>query len=188
MTALDLITYDRSAFADTADEIFRELTTTLPWVRRDSTPRMECFYSTVGLPYTYGSGNFSRTYNPEPVFNDLVMSINEKVKLYNTDGGIFELCFLNRYLTQRDHLGWHADDSPEIAKDKPIVVVTFGAEREIWFKRIGKDENDVESVLLHHGSVLVMPAGFQQTHLHRIPKSGNVCGERISLTFRGCAE
>lgn len=29
-----------------------------------------------------------------------------------------------------------------------------------------------------------LPAGYQATHLHRIPKHDRPCGWRISLTFR----
>jgi alkylated DNA repair dioxygenase AlkB len=171
---------------------------------------MEAFYSTLGKPYTYGSGGFERTYNPEPMEQESVLRINKNLTsvLEVIGGPTFELCFLNRYMDQRDHLGWHADDSPEIDASRPIAVVTFGAEREIWFKpqychickstetqltgfapfcsaHPGEYKAPVTKVLLQHGSLLVMPAGYQQSHYHRIPKSDRVCGERISLTYRG---
>lgn len=40
----------------------------------------------------------------------------------------FELCFANGYAGEREHLGWHADDSPEIDDGKAHVVglETFG--------------------------------------------------------------
>ena len=38
-----------------------------------------------------------------------------------------ELLFCNRYQDQHQHLGWHADDSPSVDPNRPIVVVTFGA-------------------------------------------------------------
>jgi alkylated DNA repair dioxygenase AlkB len=41
-----------------------------------------------------------------------------------------------------------------------------------------------EKLLLPHGSLCIMPPGFQQTHQHRIPKADRDVGVRISLTFR----
>lgn len=191
-----------------ADFYFSKLTNEVPWKRVESTPRMEAFYSKLGKPYTYGSNGFERTYTPESWCANSVDTINNIIDyVYETD---FELCFLNRYLNQQDHLGWHADDSPEIDINRPIAVVSLGVEREIWFKpqychvchstekeltfaaRIcsvhpGKFTPNVEKQLLGHGSLLIMPAGYQQTHYHRIPKSDRKHGERISLTYRGAA-
>ncbi len=101
-------------------------------------------------------------------------------------GMAFNVCFLNRYDTQHGHLGWHADDSPEMSHDHPIAVVSLGAEREIWWKhKTEKGQTPPERRrLLEHGSVFVMPPGFQRDHLHRIPKADHVVGTRISLTFR----
>jgi alkylated DNA repair dioxygenase AlkB len=39
--------------------------------------------------------------------------------------------------------------------------------------------------MLSHGSLLIMPAGSQFTHRHKIPKAGRKVNPRISLTFRG---
>ena len=39
-------------------------------------------------------------------------------------GVAYNVCFLNRYDDQRNHLGWHADDSPEMDHDHPIAVVS----------------------------------------------------------------
>jgi alkylated DNA repair dioxygenase AlkB len=38
--------------------------------------------------------------------------------------------------------------------------------------------------LLQRGSLFIMPPGFQEVMLHRIPKHPQPCGWRISLTFR----
>ena len=92
---------------------------------------------------------------------------------------------MNRYLNQRDHLGWHADDSPEMDDERPIASISLGVEREIWFKPKDGDASTVEKVKLGNGSLCLMGAGMQKEFLHRIPKAGFLCGERISLTFRG---
>ena len=84
-------------------------------------------------------------------------------------------------------MGWHADDSPEMDTTHPIAVVSFGAERFIWTKDKSCKGNipDEDKYMLGDGSLFVMPAGFQENHLHKIPKSDRLdCGGRISLTFR----
>lgn len=87
---------------------------------------------------------------------------------------------------EHQHLGWHADDFEGMIKEEPIAVISFGAAREIWVKpkdskgEVPKDQR----FLLEDGSIFIMPPGYQDTHLHRIPKHDRPCGWRISLTFR----
>lgn len=101
-------------------------------------------------------------------------------------GLAFNVCFLNRYDDHRNQLGWHADDTPGMLHEHPIAVVSLGAAREIWWRPIGQtgvvpaDQRQ----LLEDGSLFMMPAGFQRTHQHRIPKHDRPCGPRASLTFR----
>lgn len=164
-----------------SDDLMASLVNELKWERRDNTPRMEYYFNTINVPYVYGSGRGVREYSPKPVNESLKKIKNDVELLFNTT---FEVCFLNRYENQKDHLGWHADDSPEMDDDRPIVIVSFGVEREIWFKK-QNGEGEVEKYTLGHGSLCVMPKKFQETYYHRIPKAGRLCGRRISLTFRG---
>ena len=103
--------------------------------------------------------------------------------MYNSE---YDVCFLNRYDNQRNHLGWHSDDSPEMDMNHPIAVVSIGAIREIWIKpREFKGEIPLSNRYpLASGSLFIMPAGFQESNLHKIPKHDRKCGGRISLTFR----
>jgi alkylated DNA repair dioxygenase AlkB len=132
--------------------------------------------------YTYGVGKFARTYASSP-YHPLVAKIEERL---NKDGLRYNVCFLNRYDGRGQFLGWHADDSPGMDLDHPIAVISLGEAREIWWKPQG--ETGVVPVdqrqLLAEGSLFVMPAGFQRTHFHRIPKGDHDMGTRISLTFR----
>lgn len=156
------------------------------WVSRDSAPRNEYWDTTLEKPYTYGRGAGERTYEP-----------NERLELVDKYRGMlvsrlnvyFEGCFLNKYEDSKDHLGWHSDDDAGIDHSKPIAVITFGAEREINWKKIGsKGQDSINRRVLKNGSLFVMPAGMQATHLHRIPKAGFDAGPRISLTFRSLLE
>lgn len=152
------------------------------WINRDGAPRDECFMSTRTDSYTYGRGIGERTYFPI-AYSAVIGMI--RVKLKDLVGIDYEACFSNKYVDEKKHLGWHADDSPSINHDVGITVISFGAEREIWFREFGvKGVEGIEKLMLPHGSLLVMPAGFQSTHQHRIPKWGAKSDLRISLTFR----
>lgn len=168
------------------------------WEQREA-PRSEAYYASSKIPYTYGKGAGERTYIPHVLReHNTGQTIGALEHIWGTLGGYaaYELLFCNRYADQHQHLGWHADDSPAIDVTRPIVVITFGAEREIWFKTMTTGRNSaaivrpndgVEKLTLQHGSMLVMNPGMQQTHLHRIPKHSAPCGPRVSLTFRGLA-
>lgn len=144
--------------------------------------RKEYFMSDEPRSYTYGQGEFAREYHSRE-YSEEVASIRDEL---NADGSGYNVCFLNRYDNQRNQLGWHSDDSPMMDGDHPIAVVSFGVEREIWWRKIGdKGETPKENrKLLASGSLFIMPAGFQSTHQHRIPKCDRECGVRISLTLR----
>jgi alkylated DNA repair dioxygenase AlkB len=164
------------------DTAFNDLKNEIEWEQRDA-PRKECFLSTKLDSYTYGSGNGIRTYYPKPYSFHAKNWLNVAEHFASCK---FEACFLNYYEGPKDHLGWHADDSDVIDVNRPIVVISLGSKREIWFKENGtKGIEAIEKLSLDPFSVLVMKAGMQQTHQHRIPKHGANCGERISLTFRG---
>ena len=160
---------------------FDSLRNEVAWVNRDA-PRDECFMASDSLEYTYGKG-VTRTYNSVE-FHSAVLAVMEKLNI-DFDCS-YNVCFLNYYKSDKQHLGWHADDSPEMDKTHPIAVVTFGAVRDIWVKQKDYKGNipDEDKYLLENGSLFVMPPGFQEDNLHKIPKHDKVCGGRISLTFR----
>lgn len=167
-------------------ETFTHLWHNLPWEQRDA-PRLEVFYSDKGEPYDYGEGRGLRRYFPKTVWDEVVKSIQADAE--SRYGVKFAACFINGYEDQHKHLGWHADDSPSIDHSRPILVYSFGAARELWFKpmpnRVPAGEvAEVVKVMLEPGSMLEMPAGMQHMDLHRIPKHSAACGPRISLTFR----
>lgn len=159
------------------------------WLRHEGSNRCEYYCNDFPLPYTYGRGRGVRTYQVQPY----VPSILEiRAALEAEAKAVFEVCFLNRYLNQSDSLGWHADDSPEMDDDRPIGIVSFGVEREIWFRATTAPlpdvvlmNADIVKLKLGHGSLCLMAAGMQDLWQHRIPKASFQCGERISMTFRG---
>lgn len=169
------------SYVQNPHELFEKLKNDLAWVRREQTPRSEYYINKANVPYTYGRGRGEREYLPQPnhpAIEELMANLK------TTTGAEFEVCFLNRYHDQSDHLGWHSDDSPEMDDDRPIAIISLGVEREIWFCPIG-NKLEITKQLLGNGSLCLMEPGMQDTHMHRIPKAGRICGERISLTFRG---
>lgn len=151
------------------------------WEERTSA-RHEAFWSTRSDPYTYGKGVGVRTYYPK-AFPDWMAALQKSVNALA--GREMQLCFLNRYDNEKQHLGWHADDSPEQDDNAPIIVQSFGAEREFWWREYGSSGADaIYKQLCENQSTLVMLPGMQQTHQHRIPKHDRPCGVRISLTWR----
>ena len=167
--------------------LFPVLRDEVAWVNR-SAPRDECFMASANAPqsYSYGNNNETRealhTYHAVEM-HPAVLSIMEKL---NQRGTEYNVCVLNYYKDRFQHLGWHADDSPEQDLQHPIAVISFGAERYLYTKKRG-DKGDVPEsgkYLMTQGGLFVMPGGYQDTHLHKIPKHHTECDGRISLTFR----
>lgn len=173
-----------------ADELFKALWNELAWVRHDKVPRREYYANEINVPYTYGTPPHDRTYEPQP-WNANLLYIKSWLETYmfveRAELTRFEVCFLNGYEDQSDQLGWHSDDSPEMDDDRPIAIISLGVEREIYFRESTNKSNiqGIQKVKLEHGSLCIMLPGMQDTHQHRIPKASFMCGERISLTFRG---
>jgi len=125
-------------------------------------------------------------------YHPLVAAIESKIN--GLIGCRMDLCFLNHYVDQTHALGWHADDGEIIDQTQPIVVVSLGAERELWTRpsvvRNGVRQSHKGEIptewrhRLPNGSVLVMPPGFQNSHQHKIPRGDRQMGGRISLTYR----
>jgi alkylated DNA repair dioxygenase AlkB len=193
-------------FVPNPDDAFTRLRDELEWERRGDAPRCEYYCNDTPKPYVYGRDKGRRLYEPRP-YHPVILAI--RTALENLAGAVFDVCFLNRYLNQSDHLGWHADDSPEMDDARPVASVSLGVEREIWFRtkpvpglRGGEQDHvvydqaqtpsgdlvlvaSIQKLVLGHGSLCLMAPGMQDAWQHRIPKASRQCGERISLTFRG---
>lgn len=143
--------------------------------------RRECFMSDEKREYQYIENG--PIYESIP-FHPLVKEIMEKIN--DEYGYKLDVCFLNYYADKSKALGWHADDSHPIDQTQPIAVVSFGQEREIWWKPMDYKGTIPEEwkQLLGDGSIFIMEAGMQDTHKHRIPKGDREMKPRISLTFR----
>lgn len=117
-------------FVDNPDDVFLRLAAELPWVRHGVTPRKEVYMNDFPVPYTYGTAPYARTYMPDAYHED-VLAIRKKLE--DELGCVLEVCFLNMYEDNKDSLFWHADNSPEMDDLRPIISVSLGAVRDIWF-------------------------------------------------------
>lgn len=190
---------------------FRILWDELEWLNVTDR-RREYWTNWWNRDYTYGKGEYARTYKAQKE-HWLIGSIADAVQ--RETGLAYNACFLNGYETGKHALGWHADDDPAIDHKQAIAVVTLydgevcpvefvearngskmlsptvkGVPGERVLQVMPKepktpDNPEVETFSLGNGSLLLMGAGMQQTHLHQVPKAtGYATRPRISLTYR----
>ena len=166
------------------EDLYETLLREVPWVNVGAAPRDECFMARdPSLTYTYGKANRTRLYRASPM-HAAVEKIRERL---NREFALsYNVCVLNYYRDEHQHLGWHADDSPEQDPAHPIAVLAFGATRELWTRPRGATGavRPEDRYRMTPGGLFVMPPGYQDTHVHRIPKHDRPCGGRISLTYR----
>lgn len=164
----------------------------LPW-ERHTHRRRELFthdQNVVPLPlvYSYTKKNRYTSRAMSPVVARILAELNGDGALAAQLGMKrpidLNVCFLNRYDNDRNGLGWHADDEPALDDEQPIVVVSFGATRALGIRPKGSKGAATATFMLEHGSILVMPPGFQETHEHQIPGHPEPIGTRVSLTYR----
>src|SRR5437879_9348860 len=94
----------------------------------------------------------------------------------------FNSCLLNLYHNGNEGIAWHSDDEKSLGKNSTIASLSFGAERKFSFKH--KQTKQTISLVLEHGSLLIMKDATQTNWLHSLPKSKKITRPRINLTFR----
>ena len=139
-------------------------------------PRLTAWYGDPGAVYTYSGLRNA----PEPWTPELAEIRSD---LERTTGLAFNSVLLNRYRDGRDSVSWHADDEPELGPEPAIASVSFGAARSFVLR--SKTHRKREgSVMLEHGSLLIMKGRSQALLEHALPKDARVTSERVNLTFR----
>ena len=96
----------------------------------------------------------------------------------------FNSVLLNYYRDNRDSMGFHSDDEPELGERPVIASVSLGEERTLVLKhQLNKLAKPVR-LRLASGSVLLMKGETQRYWKHGVAKKTRACGPRINLTFR----
>ncbi len=83
----------------------------------------------------------------------------------------------------RDHavqIGWH-DHSEDRGVDTPVFIVSTGKDARPFHLMLQNDKSKQWSKSAEHGSLIVMPASFNDTHFHAVLPEKNPCGVRISI-------
>ena len=168
---------------DQANEYFDSLLQNIPWKndevvvfgKRIVTKRKTAWYGDSNYVYIY-SNTIKQAL---PWTRELV---NLKQIVENLSNTKFNSCLLNLYHNGNEGMGWHSDDEKSIEDNSTIASVSLGAERKFSFKH--KQSNKTISVLLEHGSLLLMKDATQKNWLHSLPKSSKITLPRINLTFR----
>lgn len=94
----------------------------------------------------------------------------------------FNSCLLNLYQNGDEGIAWHSDDEDSLGKNSTIASLSLGVERKFSFKH--KQTKETISLLLEHGSLLVMKGVTRTNWLHSLPKSKKITRPRINLSFR----
>ena len=166
-----------------ADSIFSGLRQETPWEqnfirlfgKEVSEPRLSAWHAEANLHYTYSG--VPRTPHP---WKEPLSSLRTACEAHT--GQSFNGALLNLYRTGLDAMGWHSDDEPVNGPNPVIASISLGAERRFDFRH--KQTREVISVVLPHGSLLVMSGACQTYWLHRIPKTTRELQPRINVTFR----
>ena len=162
-------------------EVFARLLRETPWReesvfvygKRHLQPRLTAWYGDAS--YTYSGLRLA----PLP-WTALLLEIRAAVEA--ACGRRFNSVLLNRYRNERDSMGMHSDDEPELGKDPVIASLSYGATRS-FILRHKRDKRTVR-LPLEDGSLLLMSGQLQRNWLHGINKSTRPLGERLNLTFR----
>lgn len=132
----------------------------------------------------YGDSNFSYTYSNRTkqalVWTPELLKLKALVE--EKSGETYNSCLLNLYHNGQEGMSWHSDGEKDLKKNGAIASVSFGAARKFAFKH--KKTKQTISLLLNHGSLLVMKDETQTHWLHRLPPTTLINSPRINLTFR----
>ena len=185
----DIKEYEEGAFVHASEKFkgvdFNKLKKAIDWVQGEITigdrkvkePRLGAYYGEKGSEYMY-SGKMNK---PIPFENNPLL-LNIKKEVERVTGLKFNSMLANLYRGEKDSIGHHFDNEPELGKNPVIASLSFGA--KVPFELVGQKGRQSFKVNLKDGDLIVMQ-GDSQTHWkHGIQKSKDKRGERINLTFR----
>ena len=180
----EIIYYPQFFDKEQADKIYTELLQEIAWQQDNITvfgkthpqPRLTALYGNEGKPYSYSN----ITMQPNP-WNSLLQKI--KYFIEATTECQFTTVLLNQYRDGKDSNGWHADNEKELGTNPIIASLSFGAERVFQLQH-NTIADAKKSIVLEHGSLLLMKGSTQHFWKHQIPKTAKPIGNRINLTFR----
>lgn len=166
-----------------ADHYFNHLLTIIDWKsdqviirgKQILTKRKVAWYADAPFKYTYSGTTKQASPWVEKLYQ--LKTIVEK-----KTGEQFNSCLLNLYRNGEEAMAWHSDGEKDLKKHGAIASLSLGAERKFSFKH--KASKKKVSLLLEHGSLLVMRGTTQDYWQHCLPPMKRITKPRINLTFR----
>ncbi|WP_258097458.1 alpha-ketoglutarate-dependent dioxygenase AlkB family protein [Marinoscillum pacificum] len=143
--------------------------------KRIETKRKVAWYGDQAFSYTYS--NHTKTALP---WTPELLKLKKQIE--DISGETFNSCLLNLYHDGSEGMAWHSDGEEDLKKHGAIASVSFGAERKFAFKHMSTKET--VSLVLQHGSLLIMAGVTQTFWLHRLPPTKKAHSPRVNLTFR----
>jgi hypothetical protein len=126
------------------------------------------------LPKIWGSEVSVFKFTPEI---QLLIQLLKSITPYD-----FNICLVNYYSTGKNNIGWHSDNE-EKGEIECIASFSFGTQREFAFRNNGEKEQLI-SLKLGSGSLLVMNKGCQENYEHCLLQDKKIKESRINITFR----
>jgi alkylated DNA repair dioxygenase AlkB len=151
--------------------------TVIVWGKKFVQPRLIAWYGDAGRAYTYSGIKL----DPLP-WTKLLIDV--KLRIEAISAATFNSVLLNYYRDNRDSMGFHSDDEPELGDKPTIASLSLGEQRTFVLKH--KRDLNLKSVRLElaSSSLLLMKGDTQKNWKHGILKKVRSCGPRINLTFR----
>lgn len=166
-----------------ADSYFAQLLESITWKNDRAiifgkeiiTKRKVAWYGEEPFNYTYSNTTKKALAWTKELLDLKTMAEEKTNESYNS-------CLLNLYHNGSEGMAWHSDAEKDLKHNAPICSLSLGAERKFSFKH--KRTKEVVSLVLKHGSCLVMKGTTQKNWLHRLPPTSIPTKARINLTFR----
>ena len=187
---MNMLPYDGEAVyfgtifnTEQSDQYLRYFLQDTPWKNDEAlifgrhivTARKVAWYGDENYAYTYS--NKTRVALP---WTEELLGIKKAVE--KISGVTYNSCLLNLYEDGEQGMGWHHDDEKGLGRNANIASVTFGAERRFDIRHKGNKEKI--SLILEHGSLLIMRGSTQTYWHHQLPKIKKIKEPRVNLTFR----
>jgi alkylated DNA repair dioxygenase AlkB len=147
------------------------------WGKEHLQPRLSAWYGDPGCAYSYSG----RTFEPHP-WSDTLLQIKDDIE--RATAHRFNSVLLNLYRDERDSMGWHSDDEPELGAHPAIASLSLGATRVFKLRHRTKKHIKPIVLALTDGSLLLMTGSTQRFWRHAVDKERESTGARINLTFR----
>jgi alkylated DNA repair dioxygenase AlkB len=181
----DLVLLRNAVPGDRPETLLAALIAETPWRQESITlygkthlqPRLVAWHGDSGATYRYSG----KTYQPNPWTERLA---NLRARMEELAGVRFNSVLLNYYRDNRDSMGLHADDEPELGERPVIASLSLGEERILYFRHKRERGRRGLDLPLPDGSVLLMRGDTQANWKHGMRKLSRPCGPRVNLTFR----